>query len=102
MYGGLARFVVKPGKRDEFLELIRWSARVARDEEPGTLRLDAWEVEGEPNVVYGYEVYTDREAFEVHIKNPPVQKFAEVMDTLVEGWTIVIPFSDSVASNTDE
>lgn len=102
MYGGLARFVVKPGKRDEFLELLRWSARVARDDEPGTLRLDVWEVEGEPDVVYGYEVYTDPGAFEAHIRNGPVQKFGEIMDSLVEGWTMVIPFSNSVASNADE
>ena len=46
MYGGLVRFVVKTGKRDEFLELLRWDARVANDCEPGTLRLDVWEVEG--------------------------------------------------------
>jgi quinol monooxygenase YgiN len=57
VYGGLARFVVKPGKRSEVLELVRWSAEVARDSEPGTLRLDVWEVEGEPDVVYGYEAY---------------------------------------------
>jgi hypothetical protein len=52
VYGGLVRFVVKAGKRDEFLELLRWDARVARDREPGTLRLDVWEVEREPDVVY--------------------------------------------------
>jgi autoinducer 2-degrading protein len=101
MYGGLARFVVKPGKRDEFLELVRWSAQVARDDEPGTLRLDAWEVEGETDVVYGYECYVNREALETHIKNPAVQRFGEVMDTLVEGWTMVIPFTDSAVSNVD-
>jgi autoinducer 2-degrading protein len=102
MYGGLARFVVKPGKRDEFLELLRWDARVAKDREPGTLRLDVWEVDGEPGVVYVYEVYTDPGAFEVHTKNEPVRKFAEIMNSLVEGWTMVIPFCESVTSNADE
>jgi autoinducer 2-degrading protein len=102
MYGGLARFVVKPGKRDEFLEIVRLSARIAKEREPGTLRLDVWEVEGEPDVVYGYECYTDQAAFEAHIKNEAVQKFGEIGDTLVEGWTMVIPFGESVASNADE
>jgi (4S)-4-hydroxy-5-phosphonooxypentane-2,3-dione isomerase len=101
MYGGLARFVVKPGKREEFLELVGWSARIARDEEPGTLRLDVWEVEGEPDVVYGYEVYVDEDAFQAHIQNAAVQKFGEVGDSLVEGWTMVIPFTNSVVSNAD-
>jgi (4S)-4-hydroxy-5-phosphonooxypentane-2,3-dione isomerase len=39
---------------------------------------------------------------ETHIKNAAVQHFGEVMDELVEGWTMVIPFADSTASNTDE
>ena len=101
MYGGLARFVVKPGKRDEFLEIVGLSAQIAKEREPGTLRLDVWEVDGEPDVVYGYECYTDQAAFETHIKNEAVQKFAEIGDTLVEGWTMVIPFTESFASNAD-
>lgn len=102
MYGGLARFVVKPGKREELLDVMRWSARIARDEEPGTLRLDVWEVAEEPGIIYGYEVYTDREAFETHIKNAAVQRFGNIGDTLVESWTMVIPFTESTASNTDD
>lgn len=99
MYGGLIRFTTKPGKRDEFLDIVRWSARVARDSEPGTLRLDAYVVENEPDTVYGYEAYTDQDAFAAHVHNPAVQKFGEVMDELVEGWTMVIPFTDSAATN---
>jgi quinol monooxygenase YgiN len=93
--------VCKPGKRSEFLDIVRWSARVARDSEPGTLRLDAYVVEDEPDIVYGYEAYVDTEAFRAHIDNPAVRKFGQVMDELVEGWTMVIPFGDSVASNGD-
>jgi quinol monooxygenase YgiN len=85
-----------------FLELLRWDARVAKDCEPGTLRLDVWEVEGEPDVVYVYEVYKDADAFEDHIKNEPVKKFNEIMSSVIEGWTMVIPFGDSVTSNLDE
>jgi quinol monooxygenase YgiN len=102
MYGGLARIVVKPGKREEFLEIVRLSAQIAKEREPGTLRLDVWEVEGEPDVVYGYECYVDQAAFDEHIKNEAVQRFAEIGESLVEGWTMVIPFGESVASNADE
>ncbi|GAA3515489.1 putative quinol monooxygenase [Actinocatenispora rupis] len=101
MYGGLIRFVCKPGKRSEFLDIVRWSARAARDGEPGTLRLDAYVVDGEPDVVYGYEAYVDEDAFRAHVTNPAVQKFGEVMDDLVEGWTMVVPFTESVVSNVD-
>ena len=102
MYGGLVRFVVKAGKRDEFIDLLRWDAQVAKDREPGTLRLDAWEVEAETDVVYVYEVYTDSEAFDEHAQNEPVKKFSQIMSSLIEDWTMVIPFSQSVTSNADE
>ncbi|GAA3245196.1 putative quinol monooxygenase [Nonomuraea helvata] len=102
MYGALVRLVLKPGKRAEFLEFARWNIQVVRDSEPGTLRHDLWEVETEPDVVYVYEVYTDEAAFERHIENEPVRKFGEIMNDLVEGWTMVIPFGHSVASNTVE
>ena len=101
MYGGLARFVVRAGKHGEFLELLRWDTQVAREREPGTLRLDVWQVDGEPDVVYVYEVYTGPGAFEEHTQNEPVRKFAEIMDDLIESWTMVIPFTETVTSNAD-
>jgi autoinducer 2-degrading protein len=61
-----------------------------------------WEIEGEPDVVYVYEVYTDADAFEAHTKNEPVKKFNEIMSSVIEGWTMVIPFGNSVTSNLDE
>jgi quinol monooxygenase YgiN len=61
-----------------------------------------WEVEGEPNVVYVHDVYTGVDAFEEHTQNEPINKFSEVMSSTIEDWTMVIPFSESVASNLDE
>jgi autoinducer 2-degrading protein len=52
--------------------------------------------------VYVYEVYKDAGAFEDHTKNEPVKKFNEIMSSVIEGWTMVIPFGDSVTSNLDE
>ena len=51
MDGGLVKFVVKPGMRAEFLEFLRWDAKVAKDTEPGTLRFDVWETSPEPDVI---------------------------------------------------
>ena len=51
MYGGLVKFVGKPGMRSEFLEFLRWDAKVAKDTEPGTLRFDVWETSPEPDVI---------------------------------------------------
>jgi quinol monooxygenase YgiN len=60
MYGMLTRITVKPGKRTELLEYLRWDAEVAKASEPGTWRFDVWETEREPGVVYLYEAYKDR------------------------------------------
>jgi len=102
MYGGLARFVVKPGMRAEFLEFLRWDARVAKDTEPGTLRFDVWETELEPGVVYVYEAYKNAAAFEDHQKNEPFKKFDEILRDMIEEWMLAIPFTESVTSNVDE
>jgi quinol monooxygenase YgiN len=40
MYGMLTRITVKPGKRTELLEYLRWDAEVAKASEPGTRRFD--------------------------------------------------------------
>lgn len=53
-------------------------------------------------MVYVYEVYAGVDAFEEHTQNEPVKKFSEIMSNLIEDWTMVIPFSESVTSNLDE
>lgn len=100
MYGTLMRIVVKNGKRSELLEYLRWDAQVAKDSEPGTLRFDIWEAEGEPNVVYLYEAYKDRAAYEDHQKGEPYKKWGEFVP-MMEQVTDVIPLTESLASNTD-
>lgn len=49
--------------RSDFLEFLRWDAKVAKDTEPGTLRFDVWETSLEPDVVYVYEAYKRRRGF---------------------------------------
>jgi len=102
MYGGLVKFVAKPGMRSEFLEFLRWDAQVAKDTEPGTLRFDVW-TSPEPDVVYVYETYKDEEALEVHKNNEPFKKFDEILQhEMLEEWGEAIPFAESIASNVDE
>jgi len=100
MYGMLTKIVVKPGKRSELLEYLRWDIEVAKASEPGTWRFDAWEPE--PGVVYLYEAYKDRAAFEDHAKGDPYKKWGEFVDKTMEQVIDVIPLTESVASNADE
>jgi autoinducer 2-degrading protein len=101
MYGMLTRIVVKPGKRPELLEYLRWDTEVAKAREPGTWRFDVWETDQEPGVVYLYEAYKDRAAFEEQAKHDPYQKWAEIADQTMEQVIDVIPLTESLASNAD-
>jgi (4S)-4-hydroxy-5-phosphonooxypentane-2,3-dione isomerase len=102
MYGMLTRIVVKPGKRSELLEYLRWDAKVAKASEPGTWRFDVWEAAPEPGVVYLYEAYKDRAAFEDHAKGAPYKKWNEIAGKTMDQVTDVIPLTDSLASNADQ
>jgi len=101
MYGTLLRIVVKPGKRSELLEYLRWDAQVAKDSEPDTWRFDVWELA--PDVIYLYEAYKDRSAFEnCHREHDPYKKWNEMVAKTMEHVTEIIPFTESVASIKDE
>ena len=102
MDGGVVKFVVKPGMRAEFLEFLRWDAKVAKDTEPGTLRFDVW-TSPEPEVVYVYETYTDEAALQVHKNNEPFKKFDKILQyEILKEWGEAIPFAESITSNIDE
>ena len=100
MYGMLTRIVVRPGKRSELLEYLRWDAEVAKASEPGTWRFDVWEAE--PGVVYLYEAYKDRAAFDDHAQHDPYKKWDQIADNTMGEVTDVIPLTDSLVSNVDE
>ena len=48
------------------------------------------------------EDYNDTDAFKDHTNNESVKKFNEIMDGVIAGWTMVIPFGESFTSNLDE
>jgi (4S)-4-hydroxy-5-phosphonooxypentane-2,3-dione isomerase len=75
---------------------------VAKATEPGTWRFDVWETEREPGVVYLYEAYKDRAAFDDHARHDPYKKWGEMADKTMEEVTDVIPLTRSVASNAGE
>jgi quinol monooxygenase YgiN len=100
MYGGIVRLVAAEGHTSELLNFLAWDADVCRAVEPGTLRFDVWESPSEPNVVYLYEAYADQEAFGAHKANEPFKKFVEeVVPSLFEPPTFVLPFTSSYTSN---
>jgi quinol monooxygenase YgiN len=97
------RLHVQTGMRTKLLEFLRWDADVAKRCEPGTLRFDVWQVEAEPDVLYLYEAYKDKQAFESHKENEPYKQWSNVVrDLMRREPEYVIPFAESLASNLDE
>ena len=102
MYGTLVKIVAKPGVREQLLEFLRWDAAVARDEEPGTTRFDVWNVPDQPDAVYLYEAYADREAFARHQANEPYKRFVRVIvPELIDDIHELFGFTDGLISNSD-
>jgi (4S)-4-hydroxy-5-phosphonooxypentane-2,3-dione isomerase len=75
MFGILFRVEANPGKRQELIDLLRWSGEVGRDQEPGTLRFEFYQDPEDENRLYVYEAYRDRAAFEAHQQNEPFKRW---------------------------
>ena len=102
MYGGMVKLVTQSGRTSEVLDFLRWDADIAKAHEPGTLRFDVWQRADEPSVIYLYEAYVNQDAFEAHKANDPFKRFiAEIVPSLAEPPTFVVPFTQSLASNAD-
>jgi quinol monooxygenase YgiN len=102
VYGGIVKLVARPGEKPALLDFLRWDAEVAKAEEPGLLRFDVWECAGEPDVVYLYEAYVDERAFETHMAGAPFTRFVEeIVPTLADPPSFVVPFTESLVSNAD-
>jgi (4S)-4-hydroxy-5-phosphonooxypentane-2,3-dione isomerase len=103
VYGGIIKLVARAGGKSELVDFLRWDAELAKAQEPRTLRFDVWESASEPDVVYLYEAYVDRLAFEAHAASAPFKQFVEeIVPTLAEPPTFVVPFTQSVVSNADD
>jgi quinol monooxygenase YgiN len=82
--------------------LCRSAFTVDDGQEPGTLRFDVWEPADEPDVVYLYEAYVDQTAFDAHKANEPFKRFIdEIVPSIIEPPTFVVPFTQSFVSNAD-
>ena len=78
---------IKPEYRTEFLEAFPIYARDSVEKEDGCLRFDILEAEGDCDggdackeyyCFPVYEVYKDKEAYDIHVKTPHVQKISEI------------------------
>jgi quinol monooxygenase YgiN len=87
----LFRAKVKPGKRQEFIDFLKWDFQECKKEE-GTLRFDAWVDPGDDDAVYVYEAYKDEAAFAKHQEGEPFQQWSSQVEPkwITEKWTLFV------------
>ena len=87
IYINHSAFRMKPERVDDFIAESRTEALRAIHDQPGCLRFDIYQTVDEPSLLWFYEVYTDREAFQRRSTAPGARRWAEK----VKDW-----FSDEV------
>ena len=79
MYVLIVKLQVQPEYREGFLKAaIELDAGGSVGTEPGCLRFDVIQDENDPNILYFYEVYRDRAAFEAHGNTEHIARYREV------------------------
>ena len=82
-YVVIAQFDLKPGTRDQFVEIALIDARASVANEPGCQRFDVLCAHENPEKVALYEIYDDPAAFDAHLKMPHLQAFRDGIADLV-------------------
>ncbi|NQW18918.1 MAG: antibiotic biosynthesis monooxygenase [Chloroflexi bacterium] len=96
MYAIFFKIRVRPGKKQKFVDFLKWDAQVSLDTEPCTLRFDVFEDADDENLVYFYEGYTDEPALAAHKANEPFQLFdTQIKDECIEAGEAMMPWTTS-------
>lgn len=86
MFALFVTIKIKPGHREEFIEATNGDAEGSNNNEPGCLRFEAFADNSDPNTVYLFEVYENREAWEVaHRAAPHYLKWRETVADWFDG-----------------
>jgi autoinducer 2-degrading protein len=85
----MARFRAKEGRMEELLEALRPLLDQA-DDEPGTLVYAMNRSTKEPDVLFFYELYSDRDAFHAHARTETMAAAGPVLEELVAESEMVV------------
>jgi quinol monooxygenase YgiN len=88
MYVVTVEFTIDPAQWADFLPLMLDNAQRSREDEPGCRQFDVCTDVGKPHVVYLYELYDDRAAFDVHLASPHFKAFAEATQPMIRNRVI--------------
>lgn len=82
--GMVVKLTAAPGKRDELVDALRYLVDAVAEEE-GTLRYTLHVEDADPDAVWFYELYTDKDALAAHGKNPAFATLNDKLRGLVGG-----------------
>ena len=82
MYVVSVEFKLHPQHAANFQTAVVINARASVQDEPGCSQFDVCVAPDDASVIYLYEIYDDRAAFEAHLKTPHYAVF----DTAVGPW----------------
>ncbi len=88
MFVVTVEFELVPGRRAEFLPLMIENAEASKAHEPGCRHFDVCIDPESPDLVFLYELYTDRAAFDAHLATDHFKRFDEVTRCLVTHKTV--------------
>jgi autoinducer 2-degrading protein len=82
MFVVTVEFVAVPEKRVDFRAALIDNARASRETEPGCRQFDVTVSSDDDSLLFLYEVYDDRAAFDAHVASPHFRSF----DAAIRGW----------------
>lgn len=88
MYVVTVEFTIDPAQWAAFLPLMLDNAQRSREDEPGCRQFDVCTDAGRPDVVYLYELYDDRAAFDAHLASAHFKSFAQATQTMIRNRLI--------------
>jgi quinol monooxygenase YgiN len=88
VYVVTVEFIVKTGHAAEFLPAMTENARASRECEPGCRQFDVCADPNDPHVIFLYELYDDRAAFDAHLATAHFKAFDARVAPWVERKTV--------------
>jgi quinol monooxygenase YgiN len=90
LYIVTVEFRVKPEHSKPFREQMVANARASREKEPGCRQFDVCVDPAQAGVIYLYEVYDDRAAFDAHLATAHFKSFDAAVGPWLDGKTVRI------------
>jgi (4S)-4-hydroxy-5-phosphonooxypentane-2,3-dione isomerase len=96
MYVVTVEFTIDPAQWKDFLPLMLDNARRSREGESGCRQFDVCTDDAKPGVVYLYELYDNRAAFDTHLASAHFKSFAlatqaMIRNKVVATWNRIAP-----------